>query len=227
MKQIARVSLVDTVVDRLRNEIVTGAWPVGTRIPTEAELVEALGVSRPSVREGVRALAQVGLLESRQGDGTYVIADNETAVALKHALHVADVREVLTVRRALDVVAAREAASRRTDDDLHRLHAALDGRRVAVAAEDVDTFIDHDVAFHIGIARASQNALLFELYSSFEDSLRDSVSRTNCFVTGTSDHDDFHSAILTAIESGDGTAATLAALSVLDDSEQTLNDVAP
>src|SRR5688572_18091947 len=116
MKQIARVSLVDTVVDRLRNEIVTGAWPVGTRIPTEAELVEALGVSRPSVREGVRALAQVGLLESRQGDGTYVIADNETAVALKHALHVADVREVLTVRRALDVVAAREAASRRTDD---------------------------------------------------------------------------------------------------------------
>jgi len=90
MKQIARVSLVDTVVDRLRNEIVTGAWPVGTRIPTEAELVEALGVSRPSVREGVRALAQVGLLESRQGDGTYVIADNETAVALKHALHVAE-----------------------------------------------------------------------------------------------------------------------------------------
>jgi DNA-binding FadR family transcriptional regulator len=227
MKQIARVSLVDTVVDRLRSEIVSGAWPVGSRIPTEAELVEALGVSRPSVREGVRALAQVGLLETRQGDGTYVIADNETAVALKHALHVADVREVLTVRRALDVVAAREAASRRTDDDLHRLQAALDGRRAAVAAEDVDAFIDHDVAFHIGIARASQNALLFELYRSFEDSLRDSVSRTNCFVNGTSDHDDFHSAILTAIESGDDTAATLAALSVLDDQEQSLNDVTP
>ncbi|MDQ0893511.1 FadR/GntR family transcriptional regulator [Agromyces ramosus] len=227
MKQIARVSLVDTVVEQLRSEIVTGAWPVGSRIPSEAELVEALGVSRPSVREGVRALVQVGLLETRQGDGTYVVADNETAVALKHALHIADVREVLTVRRALDVVAAREAASRRTDDDLQRLRAALEGRRAAVAHEDVDAFIDHDVAFHIGIARASQNALLFELYRSFEDSLRDSVSRTNCFVNGTSDHDDFHSAILTAIESGDGAAATLATLSVLDDQEQSLNDVAP
>ncbi|WP_026482504.1 FadR/GntR family transcriptional regulator [Agromyces subbeticus] len=227
MKQIARVSLVDTVVEQLRSEIMSGAWPVGSRIPSEAELVEALGVSRPSVREGVRALVQVGLLETRQGDGTYVVADNETAVALKHALHVADVREVLTVRRALDVVAAREAASRRTDDDLQQLRTALEGRRSAVADEDVDAFIDHDVAFHIGIARASQNALLFGLYSSFEDSLRDSVSRTNCFVKGTSDHDDFHSAILTAIESGDDTAATLAALSVLDDQEQSLNDVAP
>ena len=227
MKQIARVSLVDTVVEQLRNEITTGAWPDGSRIPSEAELVDALGVSRPSVREGVRALAQVGLLETRQGDGTYVVADNETAVALKHALHVADVREVLTVRRALDVVAAREAASRRTDDDLQQLRTALEGRRAAVADEDVDAFINYDVAFHIGIARASQNALLFGLYSSFEDSLRDSVSRTNCFVKGTSDHDDFHSAILTAIESGDDTAATLAALSVLDDQEQSLNDVAP
>ncbi len=112
MKQIARVSLVDTVVDRLREEIASGSWPVGSKIPTEARLIEELGVSRTSVREGVRSLVQLGLLETRQGDGTYVIADDETTVALQGVIDAADEAEVLAVRRALDVLAAREAAAR-------------------------------------------------------------------------------------------------------------------
>ena len=114
MERIARTSLVDTVVATLRDEIRNGSWPVGSKIPTEAKLVGTLGVSPPSVREAVRALVQLGLLEARQGDGTYAIADDETTVALKQVVGAADSGEAQVVRHGLDMLAAREAASRRT-----------------------------------------------------------------------------------------------------------------
>jgi DNA-binding FadR family transcriptional regulator len=109
MERIARTSVVDTVVAKLRDEIRNGSWPVGCKIPTEAKLVGTLGVSRPSVREAVRALVQLGLLEARQGDGTYVIADDETTVALKQVVGAADVGEAHVVRHGLDMLAAHNA----------------------------------------------------------------------------------------------------------------------
>jgi DNA-binding FadR family transcriptional regulator len=217
MKQIARVSLVDTVVGRLREEIASGSWPVGSKIPTEARLIEELGVSRTSVREGVRSLVQLGLLETRQGDGTYVIADDETTVALQGVIDAADEAEVLAVRRALDVLAAREAAARRGAGDVTALRSALDARRAAVAADDVAAFIDSDVAFHLGIARASQNSLLFRLYQTFEDSLRESVGRANCSAISDDARGDFHEDLFGAIAEHRGDDATRAAIQVLDD----------
>ncbi len=87
---------------------------------------------------------------------------------------------------------------------------------VTVSA-DVTAFIDHDVAFHIGIARASKNSLLYGLYQSFETSLRDSVRRTNCMEVADDPHGEFHDELFGAIERGDHFAATSAALTVLDD----------
>src|ERR687898_793025 len=74
-----RSALSDQVIDALRDEITSGAWPVGSRIPTEAALVERLGVARNTVREAVRALAHNGLLDIRQGSGTFVAATSELA----------------------------------------------------------------------------------------------------------------------------------------------------
>jgi DNA-binding FadR family transcriptional regulator len=219
MKQIARVSLVDAVVDRLRGEIRSGNWHVGSKIPTEAKLVETLGVSRPSVREAVRSLVQLGLLETRQGDGTYVVAEDEMTVALQHAIEAADEAEVLAVRRALDVLAAREAALHRTDADLAALRVALDARQAAVAADDLPAFIDHDDAFHVGVARASQNSLLLGLYQSFEGSLRDSVWRANRVAIIDDPQGQFHDQLLAAIERRDHMVANDAAVGVLDDHE--------
>lgn len=129
MERVARTSIVDVVVDRLRDEIRKGSWPVGSKIPTEAKLVEALGVSRPSIREAVRSLVQLGLLESRQGDGTYVVAEDETTVALQRVVDTADRDEVQLVRHTLEVLAAREAATNRSAADIDALRVALQGRR--------------------------------------------------------------------------------------------------
>lgn len=220
---IARVSLVDTVVDRLREEIRGGNWPVGSKIPTEAMLVATYGVSRTSVREAVRSLVQLGLLETRQGDGTYVVAEDEVTAVLRHAIDACTEHEVIVVRRALDVLAAREAANHRSAEDLDLLYDALAARRAAVVRADPAAFIDHDVAFHLAVARASKNSLLFGLYHSFESSLRDSVGRTNSVEIVDDPHGVVHDQLVLAIERHDALAATRAATSVLDDHERHLD----
>ncbi len=222
MERVARTSIVDVVVARLRDQIHNGNWPVGTKVPTEAKLVEALGVSRPSVREAVRALVQVGLLESRQGDGTYVVADDEAAVALQQAVDAADDGEVLVVRRALDVLAAQQAARHRTRADVAALRASLVARRAAIVDSNMAAFIHHDIAFHVGVARAAHNGLLLMLYKSFENSMRDSILQLNCIAEIGGLHPEFHEVLLVAVERGDHRGAARAAIGVLDDHERLL-----
>lgn len=225
MQPIQRRSLVDTVVDSLQSEITSGTWEVGSRIPTEAELVSQLGVSRPSVREGVRALVQLGLLETRQGDGTYVVADDPTAVALRRTIRTADTREVMRVRRALDALAAREAAEHRTPDDLAQLETALLARRVAARRGDTAAFVDRDVAFHLGVVAASHNQLLAGIYASFDGSLHSAVtSNAPGSMSIESTSADRHEALFFAIRDRDGDAAQAAALAVVERSEELMED---
>lgn len=223
MEPIQRRSLVDTVVERLQSEITSGAWAIGRRIPTEAELVARLGVSRPSVREGVRALVQIGLLETRQGDGTYVIATDPTDVALRRALRHADPREVLRVRRALDALAAEEAAENRTEENLARIEAEVVARRRAAIRGDADAFVDHDVEFHLAVVEASHNTLLEGIYASFVSSLRNAVSQNaegsmSIVETNADKHDPLFHAILDQ----DADAAQAAALNIVERSRSFL-----
>src|SRR6059058_1233408 len=115
---VRREVLSDQVIARLRGQITSGEWPVGSRIPTETELVEQLGVARNTVREAVRALAHNGLLDIRQGSGTYVLATSELAGVMNRRFAQADPLHVAELRSALETQAARLAARRRTEQDL-------------------------------------------------------------------------------------------------------------
>src|SRR5881227_1492043 len=121
LRTARRAGLIEQVIEQLRDQIIAGTWAIGSRIPTESELAQLTGTSRNTVREAVQSLVHTGLLERRQGSGTYVLASSELAgavgrrVAEAHALH------VLEVRRTLEVGAARLAAERRTDDDVARM----------------------------------------------------------------------------------------------------------
>jgi len=228
MKPIERRSLVDTVVSALQTQIATGEWDIDDRIPTEAELVAQLGVSRSSVREGVRSLVQLGLLETRQGDGTYVVAKDPTQVALRRALTGADAREVMRVRQALDALAAREAARNRTEDDVAHLTAQLRARSAAAQRGDAAAFTRHDVAFHIGVVAASHNALLAGIYASFDASLYTAVlsnAAPSMLIDGTPA--DEHESLLQAIADRRPDAAGDAALAVVVRSEQLMEVAGP
>lgn len=182
-----RSGLVDQVIEQLRVSVTSGEWPVGQRIPNEAVLVESLGVSRNTVREAVRALAHAGILDVRQGDGTYVRATSEVSGALRR-LCGAEWRDVLHVRRALEVEGARVAAARRTTDDLAELRALLKRRDTLHAKGNTDEFARADAEFHLAVVRSSHNATLTELYRGLMEAIAASVASGHEATVNVVDH---------------------------------------
>jgi DNA-binding FadR family transcriptional regulator len=208
-----RAGLVDQVIDQMRGAISSGEWPVGRRIPPEPELVQALGVGRNTVREAVRALSHAGLLEVRQGDGTFVRATSEISGAVRR-LCGNELREVLQVRRTLEVEGARLAASHRTDDDLRKLTALLAERDAAMAAKDWERMIEHDAAFHGLLVQASHNTLLAELYRGLNETVRASITAT---VDEDLDPPVSHMGLLDAVRDRDPVRAATEASGFLED----------
>src|SRR4051812_9215423 len=135
-----RSALADQVIAALRAQITTGEWPVGGRIPTEPELVEQLGVARNTVREAVRALAHNGLLDIRQGSGTYVVATSELAGVMHRRFAEADPQHVAELRSTLEASGARLAALRRTEQDVAQLEELLVRREAAWDSGEVEDF---------------------------------------------------------------------------------------
>ncbi|GLZ41450.1 FadR/GntR family transcriptional regulator [Actinokineospora sp. NBRC 105648] len=172
-----RSGLVDQVIEQMRSAITSAEWKVGERIPTEPELVTALGVGRNTVREAVRALAHAGLLEVRQGDGTFVRATSEFSGAVRR-LAGTELRDVLQVRRTLEVEGARLAAANRTDQDLAELTELLDARDHSMVSKDYEIGVDQDAAFHLAVVKCSHNPLLAELYQGLTEVVRASVAST-------------------------------------------------
>src|SRR3977135_1548431 len=124
-------SVTDDAIDKIRERIVSGAWGPGDRLPKESELAAELGLSRNSLREAVRALSQLRVLEVRQGDGTYV-SSLEPDLLLESTGFVSHVRlgdagvELLEVRRILEAPAAALAAARIDDNGKEDLRRRLD-----------------------------------------------------------------------------------------------------
>ncbi|MET0234521.1 MAG: FCD domain-containing protein [Kibdelosporangium sp.] len=169
-----RAGLVDQVIEQMRSAITTGEWRVGERIPTEPELVTALGVGRNTVREAVRALAHAGLLEVRQGDGTFVRATSELSGAVRR-LCGSELRDVLEVRRTLEVEGARLAASARTEAELEQLTRLLELRDESAATGQWARFVQIDAEFHHLVVTASHNRLLAELHAGLTEVIKASI----------------------------------------------------
>src|ERR1700754_1692378 len=128
----------------MQGQLASGNWSVGDRIPGEYDLASRLAVSRPAVREAIRALSHIGVLEVRRGDGTYVRSALDPRPLLRRVER-ATLRDVFELQQAYDAQAARLAAVRRTPDDLVNLHALLEDRD---AACDPVEFGEADTRFH-------------------------------------------------------------------------------
>ncbi|MER7397947.1 FCD domain-containing protein [Streptomyces sp. NPDC000151] len=207
-----RSALSDQVIAQLRAQITSGEWPVGARIPTEPELVEQLGVARNTVREAVRALAHNGLLDIRQGSGTYVVATSELAGVMNRRFAEADPRHVAELRSALEAEAARRAAERRTEADLKQLDAALQRREQAWESGAAAAFVEADATLHMAIVAASHNEVLAELYADLGGVLREFLRADVGDELRPESHMD-HSRLVDAIRAGDGERAATEASS--------------
>ncbi|HEX8867968.1 MAG TPA: FadR/GntR family transcriptional regulator [Lentzea sp.] len=204
-----RAGLVDQVIEQMRSAITSGEWPVGQRIPPEPELVTALGVGRNTVREAVRALSHAGLLEVRQGDGTFVRATSEISGAVRRMCGT-ELKEVLEVRRTLEMEGARLAAQHRTDAELARLTELLRKRDAAMEAEQWAEVIEHDTAFHVLLVQCSHNTLLAELYQGLTEAVKASVA-ASVDTTQPGQDQVSHTGLLHAVRDGDQEKAAIEA----------------
>lgn len=221
MRSVGRRSSVEEVIGQLNEQLLSGAWRAGERIPTEQELSAELEVSRPVVREAVRALVHLGVLESRQGAGTYVISTADPVPMLRQ-VRLADIRDVFEVQLGYDVQAARLAALRRGDDDLAELAELLDRRD---AAERPEEYGRSDAEFHLAVVRAAGNPLLLEMYRYLLDRLRESLAAIRVQGVITESGSEAHHRLLRAIERGEPDAAAEAARAVIAPSLASLDDV--
>ncbi len=162
------MAVTDEAIEKLRDMIVSGRLKPGDRLPREADLATSLGLSRSSLREAVRALSLVRILDVRQGDGTYVssLAADSLLDALSFIVefhHDASVLELLEVRRILEPAASARAAVLIDDASLASLEEILDRSTPDSAVEEL---VRNDVEFHRAIAVASGNTVLASLIES-------------------------------------------------------------
>jgi GntR family transcriptional regulator, transcriptional repressor for pyruvate dehydrogenase complex len=175
--QVPRIS--DAIAATLERRILEGSLRPGDRLPPERELAVDLGVSRPSLREAIQKLASKGMVQSRQGGGTYVTDALETSFSDpwqdmmgKHP----NLREdMLEFRRMLEGQAAEWAAERATDADLQRLDQNFAALRAAFDADNTDQRSDADIAFHQAIGDAAHNVLIGHLSGALLRLMHDNI----------------------------------------------------
>ncbi|WP_405135040.1 FadR/GntR family transcriptional regulator [Nocardia sp. NBC_01388] len=208
MQPVRRTSLIAQVTEQLRAEIRSGRWSVGSRIPTEPELTELTGTGRNTVREAVQALVHAGMLERRQGSGTYVISTSTLGGTLAEYFADAQQRDILELRQALDTTAAALAAQRRDAGDIADLERLLEDRR-ATWDDNFDAAIEADVQLHRAIVVASHNAVYLEFYDSLLPII-EAVIRSRSEKAGAAYHDE-HAELVRAVVDGDPEGAARAA----------------
>ncbi|KZE91138.1 HTH-type transcriptional regulator LutR [Microbacterium sp. TNHR37B] len=223
------MAVTDEAIEKIKAMIVSGELAPGDRLPPEKELSERLGLSRNSMREAVKALEVIRVLDVRRGDGTYVTS-LEPRLLLEAISFVVDMHddasllEIFQVRRILEAQATGAAAQRAEPEDV----AALEAELQAVARDtDIETLVEHDVRFHGAIVALGGNRYL----ASLVESLTSHTVRARVWRGLTQDgavertlHE--HRAIVDAIAAGDVELATSLATAHVAGVEQWLRRAA-
>lgn len=205
-------AMAEQVVEQIRALIGSGQLRPGDRLPAERELCKQLGISRPSLRAGLRMLVAHGVLRARHGSGTYV-ADGPPSLdseqlSLLAALHGFTFDQMFEARRVLEVQVAGLAAERATAEHLATI--AEETAEMYAALDDPQQYLIHDIKFHRAIASASGNpilATLVEMVSAvMYDQRRETIGRAHDFKESA----EMHQRIYRAIRSQKPDAARLA-----------------
>jgi GntR family transcriptional regulator, transcriptional repressor for pyruvate dehydrogenase complex len=206
---VVRTTLTADICRKMVGQLIRGAWAEGEKIPAERELCQKLGVGRASLREALKALEIMGMIETRLGDGTYVCKRSEFfsrpllwAIASSSE---ADARELIEARIVIEVELAGLAAEHGTDDDLKQLTEHLE--RMVEAKSNPEEFVRADVEFHLAIGRAASNSILMNALHLIRNLLHDWIL-TAVGARGVPEKACAqHRRVLAAIRSGDRTAA--------------------
>lgn len=198
--------------EQIVDAIQRGDYPVSSKLPSEFELAEQMGVSRPSIREALSALQATSIIESRPGSGNYVLrkpSSSEECDTVQLIESETGCLEVMEARGVLEPPIAALVAEKATNDNLVRLKELITEMRVHAAQDDFDLYFEADKKFHIALADASGNALVKSALSPLLDTMDHRVYREftrHYYLKNVDDLQhvvDLHDEILDAIEAND------------------------
>ncbi|GKU81762.1 FadR/GntR family transcriptional regulator [Niallia sp. NCCP-28] len=179
-KQIRPKKIYEEIAEALHEGIRSGDLKPGEKLASVQQLAENFQVSRSAVREALSALKAKGLIEMRQGEGTYVkkFEADQIMFSLPSAILMKkkDINHLLEVRRIMELGAAAAAANNRTNEDLKTMKAALDEMKLANGVEELGE--KSDLNFHLAVAAASQNPLLVNLLLNVSDIMQEAMKET-------------------------------------------------
>ncbi len=204
---INRKTIVDQIVEAMIHSVATGRFPIGTKLPSEYELMEELGVSRNSLREAVKTLVSMGILEIKRGDGTYVCSQmNPSALdTLVYGMifDLSTSRELVELRETFDQVIVRMAIAKATEPDIERLQLNINEFRQCIRLRDYKGAARLDYEFHTKLIEIMDNVFLRRIirgvYQLFVHSIEKNIETEENFALA----DQYHQAMLDCIKSRD------------------------
>jgi len=206
---VARTTVTSDVCRKLVSHLVRGDWQEGDRIPSERELGKLLGVGRASLREALKALEIMGMVESRVGNGTFVCHRSEfLSRPMLWSITGSDqtqVHELIEARRLMEGELASLAAERGTAEDLAEIAIYLD--RMEQAHDNMAMFMSADLEFHFAIGQAAHNSLLLNAVHLIRNLMRQWIGETLRVPTTAPEALVQHRNIFQAIAAKDKTAA--------------------
>lgn len=180
IEPIKKTRIHEEIADRIRQLILDGTYPPEQPLPSERVLAARLGVSRGSVRDALRTLEVLGLIEPRHGQGTFpreLSVDRLVTPLAEVLVYRRDLQEeLMDVRRMIEPALARAAATRVTDDDVAELERVIDRQRRKLASGR--SAIGEDTEFHDALARATHNRVAVRLMATLNDLLMQSRKLT-------------------------------------------------
>lgn len=204
IQPIKRQNVSELVFNQMQEMIVSGEWAPGTKISSENELASQMGVSRVTIRSAIQKLSSLGLVESRHGEGTYVCSLNGTQCfnsILPMIVLSKENREALhEFRTILECACAKLAATRITPERLEELRSI--NEKMGESQREPDVAAAWDMAFHKGIARATDNPYIVQVLDILETIFTKSLVE-NINIMGAQSGLYYHRLIIEALEKGD------------------------
>jgi len=224
LKPVEKKRAYEDIVQQIRTLIEAGKLKRKDHLPSERDLSETFRVSRTTVREAIRTLESMKLLQSRQGDGTYVLASSEES--LIHPLAVAlfnekdDIRDIFYIRKIIEPHVAELAAENATPQDIEEMERILQQQEESIGHGE--NIIETDSAFHKLMVKATTNRVMERLIVVLIDLLKQSREK---YLTEDENDErakrslEGHRRVLSAVKKGDGDAARKSMLQHLEDIE--------
>jgi GntR family transcriptional regulator, transcriptional repressor for pyruvate dehydrogenase complex len=216
---VTRSTLTADIYRKLVSHIIRGVWKPGDRIPPERELGQQLGVGRASLREALKALEIMGMIETRLGDGTYVCQRSEfLSRPLLWAItssYETEVHELVEARKLIETEMAGFAAERATAEDLKQIGIHLD--RMECTVDSPDDFLQSDIEFHLAIGQAAHNSILMNALHLIRNLLQEWIGITLHIEGVAKKALEHHKSIFFAIAKKNGPAARTAMTNHLEE----------